>query len=328
MNSDPGSGFYPAPDHQGKVVAREWDGDVWTRTSRPAPDASPFPEYHRHFWGFLRSPGWKYLLVFLVASGGGAALWVTDRHANWVSGIQIPLPLLSAIGAAATMAALLLFLGRRIGFDRIAPETRRSIYKWGLLSAIIGFALAYGIEVALPEIFGDNLKDDPGWSVLAGPAEETGKLLVPVILWIKGYFRIPRQGYLLVLVTASFVGVFEGLEYGLHPDEWQPARPFFEIMHPLLTGFVAAVAWQAAWHRDSIFTGAAIGAWVIAMAAHSTNDVVVLDHDAKSLLSYITIFTVALMYLLQKHSARQLVPPDKVPEVSPRWRPVAPKPLS
>jgi hypothetical protein len=313
------------PGHDGAVVDRGWDGDVWTDETRPLPDQGPFPKYHRHAFGFLRTPGWKCLLVFLLATGAGAALWLTDRHAAWVSGIQIPLPLLSGIGAVATMAALLLFLNRRIGFDRIPAGTRRSIYKWGLSSAVIGFALAYGIEFAVPRIFGESVRHDPGWSVLAGPAEETGKLLVPVILWTRGRFRVPREGYLLVLVSAACVGVFEGFEYGLNPDDWQPARPFFEIMHPLLTGFVAAVAWRAAWHRDSIFTGAAIGAWFIAMAAHSTNDVVVLDHDAKSLLSYITVFTVILMYLLQKHVARQMVPPDKVPEVSPRWRPVAPR---
>jgi hypothetical protein len=42
------------------------------------------------------------------------------------------------------------------------------------------------------------------------------------------------------------------------------------------------------------------------------------------LLSGISLFVFIVMYLLQKHSARQLVPPDKVGEVSPRWRPVAP----
>ncbi len=100
-------------------------------------------------------------------------------------------------------------------------------------------------------------------------------------------------------------------------------------MHPLLTGFVAAVAWQAAWHRETIISKSAIGAWVLAMAAHSTNDVLVLSKDLDGsiakLTSFITIVTVIVMYLLQRHSARQLTPPDLVAPNPPRWRPAAPK---
>ncbi len=176
----------------------------------------------------------------------------------------------------------------------------------------------------MPLLFGGSVKDD-GWSVLAGPAEETGKLLVPVILWTRGRFRLPREGYLLVLISACGFGVIEGFEYAFGPDNWQPSRPLLEILHPLLTGFVAAVAWQAAWKGKTIFTGAAFGAWMIAMAAHSTNDFIVFDKSAVKALSGISIAVVIVMYLLQKHSARQLVPPDKVGEVSPRWRPAAPK---
>jgi hypothetical protein len=42
-------------------------------------------------------------------------------------------------------------------------------------------------------------------------------------------------------------------------------------------------------------------------------------------VSGISLVVAVVMYLLQKHSARQLVPPDKVAGVSPRWRPAAPK---
>jgi hypothetical protein len=221
------------------------------------------------------------------------------------------------------MLALLYFLNRRVGFDRIAPARRREIVKWGIASAVVGFAVAFGVEVGLPQLFGSNVKDG-GWSILAGPAEETGKLLVPVILWIYGRYRLPREGYLLVLVSACAFGVFEGFEYAFGPDNWQTTRPLLEILHPLLTGFVAAVAWQAAWKGKTIFTGAALGAWAIAMLAHSTNDFLVLDKSAVKATSGITIVVLVVMYLLQKHSARQLVPPDKVGEVSPRWRPAAP----
>ena len=97
-------------------------------------------------------------------------------------------------------------------------------------------------------------------------------------------------------------------------------------MHPLLTGFIATVAWQVAWKGETIFTRAAIGAWVVAMFMHSLNDFIVLDGPDIKALGSISMITVLVMYLLQKHSGRQLVPPDRVGQVSPRWRPAAPKP--
>lgn len=245
-----------------------------------------------------------------------------------VGGIQILMVPLAGIATFLVMVAFLRFITRRVGLHRIDAGTRNSIVKWGIISAVVAFALAYAVEFFLPRAFGDTLKDDPTWSLLAGPAEETGKLLVPVILWIRGMFRLPREGYLLVLICSVAVGVIEGTEYAIQPEEWSPGRTVLEIMHPLLTGFVAAVAWQAAWHRNSIFTGAAIGAWVIAMAAHSTNDVIVLTHHTSGSIAKVTnlvsIAVVVLMYLLQRHSARQMVPPDQVDPNPPHWRPNAP----
>jgi len=326
----PEAGWYPVPAHDHKeTVERNWDGEVWTDQVRPASDGGVLPAYQRHFFFLFRGGNWKFLLAFVVLVIGAFALWETDKDADWVSGIQILLVPLSGLATAVALYAIVWrLIGRRVGFDRITADQHRSIAKWGIFSGVLGFALAFGIEIFLPKLLGGDPKDS-GWSVLAGPAEETGKLLVPVILWIKGRFRLPREGYFLVLVSASFFGLMEGTEYALNPDNWQISRPFFENMHPLITGFVAAVAWQAAWHRDTIFTKAAIGAWVLAMTAHSTNDVIVLSKDlntsAEKLLSSITLITVIGMYLLQKHSARQMVPPDNVPLVSKRWRPAAPK---
>lgn len=321
----PGPGRYPVPDHhRKKVVERVWDGDVWTSDFAPAAAGTRLPHHKRHLFGFLRGSGWKLLLALVVCLGIASALWSSDRHASVVSGIQLLLPIFSLAGATTTMLALLYFLNRRVGFDRIAPARRREIVKWGIASAVIGFALAFGVEVGIPLLVGSNLKDG-GWGALAGPAEETGKLLVPVILWIYGRYRLPREGYLLVLVSACTFGILEGFEYALGPDNWQVNRPVMEILHPVITGFVGAVAWQAAWKGKTIFTGAAIGAWAIAMLAHSTNDFLVLDKSAVKATSSITAVVLVVMYLLQKHSARQLVPPEKVGEVSPRWRPAAPK---
>jgi hypothetical protein len=305
------------------VVERAWDGDVWLAESGPAPTGTRLPHHRRHLLGFLRGQGWKLALALVLCLGIAAALWGRDRHANVVGGAQMLLPVFSLAATATAMLALLYFLDRRVGFDRIARSRRKEIAIWGVAAGVVGFGFAFGIEVGLPALLGSSVKDN-GWGALAGPAEETGKLLIPVILWCRGRFRLPREGYLLVLVSACAFGVMEGCEYAFGPDNWTPIRPLFELLHPLLTGFVAAVAWQAAWRRPSIFTAAGIGAWLVAMLAHSTNDFIVLDKSQVKLLSGISLFVFIVMYLLQKHSARQLVPPDKVGEVSPRWRPVAP----
>lgn len=326
----PPAGSYPVPDHRHKtVVERRWDGEVWTDVVGPAPDGATLPTHKRHIFFLFRDGNWKYLLLYLVFAGAAIALWESDREAKWVSGIQLLLVPAAGVATIIAMYAVVWrLIGRKVGLDRIPAETRRSILKWGVIAAVVGFAFAIAIELLVPKLFGDSAKDS-GWSVLAGPAEETGKLLIPVALWFRGRFRLPREGYLLVLASAGVFGVLEGIEYALNPEHWQPSRPFFEVMHPLLTGFVAAVAWQAAWHRDTILTKAAIGAWVVAMVAHSTNDVLVLSKDLDGailkLASVITVITVIVMYLLQRHSARQLVPPDGVENVPERWRPAAPK---
>lgn len=320
----PAAGCYPVPDHHRRaVVERRWDGDVWRAETRTAPDGTALPRHRRHPFGFLRGPGWKLALIFVVSVGIATALWAGDRHASHVSGVRVLLPLFALVATATTMVAFMVFLNRRVGFDRIPASRRSAIIRWGLASAIVAFAFSFGLEVGVPWLFGSGPRDS-GWSALAGPAEETGKLLVPVALWFAGRFRLPREGYLLVLVCSCAFGIIEGAEYALRPEDWQPGRPVLEILHPLLTGFIAAVAWQAAWSGRSIITRAAVGAWAIAVVAHSTNDLIVFDKSAARVLSGITIAVVVLMYLLQKHSARQMVPPDNVGAVSPRWRPAAP----
>jgi len=320
----PASGAYPVPGHGHEVVLRGWDGDVWTGEVRPAPEGTTLPNYKRHFFGFLRDPGWKLLIVLILSTLIATALWETDRDAKWVSGIQVLMPPFALLATVVTMLALFVFLNRRVGFDRIGRETRKSIIGWGILSAFVGILFAIGIELGVPKLFDQDVNDG-GWSLLAGPAEETGKLIIPVLLWIKGRFRLPREGYLLVLVSAAAFGIFESCEYAFNPDHWQSSRGVMEIMHPMFTGFIAAVAWQAAWKRESWFTGAAIGAWFIAVAVHSINDFIVLDGPDLSSLGFISIASIGVMYLLQKHTARNLVPPDNVGSVSPHWRPHAPR---
>jgi hypothetical protein len=321
----PAPGRYPVPSHHHKrVVERAWDGDVWLAEAGPAPAGTRLPHHKRHLFGFLRGQGWKLTLALVLCLGIASALWASDRHAHVVSGVQILLPIFVFGATSAVMLAILYFFDHRIGFDRIAPERRGEILRWGVFSGLVALAVAFAIEAGVPLLFGDSVKEN-GWGAIAGPAEETAKLLVPVLLWRSGRFRLPREGYLLVLICACTFGVAEGFKYAFGPDNFQATRPLMESLHPIITGFVAAVAWQAAWRGKTIFTGAAIGAWMIAMFAHSTNDFIALDKSAVKLFSFISVVVLVGMYLLQKHAARQMVPPDKVGEVSPRWRPVAPR---
>lgn len=325
----PPPGTYPVPKrhHRRHVVERGWDGQLWTGEISPAPDGATLPHYHRNPVRFLRNGGWKLFLVFLIATGVATALWATDQHATVVSGKQLVVPVFAGIATLMVMIGLIRLFGRRVGFDSIAPDTRGSIVKWGVGAGILGVAVALAVEFVVPLVIsGESPKDQSGgWGALAGPAEEAGKLLLPVILWIKGYFRKPREGFLLVLVSAATFGTIESIEYGARPDQWQFLRPLLEIMHPLFTGLAAAVAWPLAWKHGKFFTGAALGAWAVAVILHSTNDVIILDHAATGPLASITFIAIAIAYLLQKHFAREMVPPDRVATVAPHWRPISPR---
>jgi hypothetical protein len=316
------AGFYPVPGHNKHgTVERDWDGDVWLDVIRPAPEGVALAKYKRHLWRFLRAPNWMLLLVLLVCTGLGSLVWSHDRDADTVSGIQLTLPVLSLVGAVAMMSIVVVYAGRRVRFDQLAEQ--REIVRWGVISGVVAIPIAVFFELWLPELLDSDPKD---WTAIAGPAEESAKLLIPVLLWFKGRFRLPRAGFMLVIVSAATFGALEATRYGFQPDIWEPNRPFGELLHPLFTGFVAAIAWRAAYKRDSWFSYAAVGAALGAMFLHSLNDVIALD-DAETMkaLGAISLVVGLIGYFLLKHTARQLVPPDNVESVSPRWRPVPPR---
>jgi hypothetical protein len=303
------------------VVERRWDGEVWNDWTRPAAEGTTLPAHHRRPFAFLHRPGWILLALYAVTTVSCMALVARDPHATRPSGIVWLLPVLGFVSAATVMTAVVLYFQRRLRFDQVGE--RATIAAWGVVSGVVGIGVALLGEVVLPRALGSNA-DDHAWVWIAGPAEETGKLLVPVVLWTVGRFRLPRQGFLLVVCSAATFGVIEAARYGLSPDQFTWSRGGGEVLHVALTGFVAAVAWQAAWKTSRWFTAAGIGAVAVAMFLHSVNDVLVLDKDAPSVASYITIVVLATLYVAIKHSARQMVPPDNVGVVSPRWRPIAP----
>jgi hypothetical protein len=324
VEAAPAAGYYPVPTRarHGDVAEREWDGDAWRDATRPAPEGTSLPGYRRHFFGFLRGSGWKLLLLFLVSTGIASALWRIDPDRGSISGGQLALPLFALLGAVAVMLALIALFDHRIRFAQIAD--RRAIVTWGIVAGVVGVGVALLLELGLPKLVGSD-PDAAGWPALAGPAEEGGKLLVPILLWFSGRFRNPRQGLLLVLVSGATFGIIESTEYAFSPDKWEPARPFAEVMHPLFAGFTASVAWRHAWGRASWFTLAGVGAWLLAMAMHSVNDLCALDLRDVKATGAVTPLIILTAYLLLKHSSRQLVPPDMVGKVSRRWRPIPPR---
>jgi hypothetical protein len=317
----PAPGYYPVPAHRGHgAVEREWDGDAWGAQAHES--GATLAHHKRHPLRFLRERGWLILLVYLLAAGASMALIGVDPDRRRVAGIQLLLPLTATVAALMPMLAAYRYFGNRLRFEQL--HEGRGILKWGIISGLVGVAIGMAVELGVPTLFLSNA-GDPGWSALAGPAEETGKLVVPAILWFHGLYRSPRAGFLLVVISAATFGVVEGGLYAVSPSGFSPQRTFIEIIHVLLTGFIAAVAWRAAWKRPSLFTAAGIAAWAFAMAMHSFNDLSISYADRVSGLGSATAVVLVVMYFAIKHAGRQLVPPDNVAGVSPRWRPRAPR---
>ncbi len=102
-------------------------------------------------------------------------------------------------------------------------------------------------------------------------------------------------------------------------------RPFVELFHVLLTGFIAAVAWRAGWVRAR-FWPALIGAWLLAAALHSGYDVIDGLSGRLPLLEVIALAMILISYVVVfRGSARQLPPPAALAGNPPGWRPTMPK---
>jgi hypothetical protein len=220
----------------------------------------------------------------------------------------------------------------------------------GLISGIVSVGIAYIVELVVQNLLGINALL---W--LVGPIEETSKLLVPIICLAFGVKEIkdPRSGLLAVLISAGVFGLGEGAIYQtkagyLITHSWLPLqmailRPASEIPHMFMAGFAAAVIWLAAYHRKRVITVAGVVAFLLAAGLHSVHDgVSTFVHQAKgnsiqgfstsshslSQSIYVGIGGLFLgllfafpVYILLRHSARELVPPEAVNHNSKHWRP-------
>lgn len=157
-------------------------------------------------------------------------------------------------------------------------------------------------------------------------------------------FKDPRAGLLLVLTSAAFFGVAEGLFYSINAKDYGVlseaiTRPVAEMGHPYMTGIAAAVIWLAAWRSGKVVTRAGILAWIVVMALHSVHDGISTfgSSDNQNITTFDSInqefwrlsigsavfatVWVILMYLATRHTARELPPPDALPDNPAHWRP-------
>jgi len=310
-------------------VLRSWDGHIWTDRVVERPNLTPPPCGRRPF-AFL---GHRW---FAIAAAGyviGLALAIVGA----VRGSTI-LAVPAAIGTPCVMIGFVMVLWRRVGMS--GAIRGRTMAWWGLVGGVVAFIVALAIEAAWGRLTGSPL-DSSTFMLSSGPAEETAKLLVPTVLFLLGRYRDPRAGLAIALGSAATFGIIEGIIYTVNAGQTMShlghsgsgglsaeiatvvmavERPLVELMHPIFTGFVAAVAWRTAAVRGRFLTGAAVGAWLVAVVAHTANDVAVVGLGALSLVANLVII-LGMYFVGFKRSARNVVSPGAVATNPPGWRP-------
>lgn len=302
----------------------EWDGHAWTGRTRPDPEVD-VPEAGRHHPFAFFAHAWFWLVVSgWIVTVTGAILGTTTETTHWWWLV------IAGVGLAISLYGFLLIFNRHQRFAEL--ENLPVIVGAGLGSGLIASAIAYLVETLGRERLGIS-PDAILW--LAGPIEETAKLLVPVVLWcaVATRFRDPRAGFLTVLVSGSTFGVVEGIKYiAQHGTDMHLlmgiVRTPAEMGHPLWTGIAAALIWLAAYRAGRLRTLAGLVGWCVAMALHSFHDgvftlapgkdrgPVVMDEQLLVAdafwSSLISLAFLVLGYLILRHLARELVPPGAV----------------
>lgn len=311
-----------------KGPVAQWDGDAWTGQVRDLGNAQPLPEWQRHATAFLAHAWWRWMAVgyVLVAGLSTAGAQLHQPWLAWLSGSGMVIFMVGSVQivtrhvAPATMPSVRVFVG------------------WGIASGVVAMAIALPIEALVGRVVKTQ--------AVAGPIEETAKLLVPVLLlvFVPKVFAPPRAGLVLVLVSGATFGALEGI-MSLNPAVTNPLatalqRPTVELLHPWLTAFAAAVIWLAAWRARKVATKAGLVAWLLAVALHALYDGTIgsmgADNPSTSKASLpiadqfiagvgvgaaALVIAVALFYLC-RHAAREVTPPSMLTTNAPHWRPV------
>ena len=310
----------------------QWDGHAWTGSIVADAQEPGLPKWHRHVLPFLRHRWFWAMVVGTVLSTVPGYLAAAANSPA--------LALLCVFGFAVFMYGGVELIAQH-EYNRQLPN-RRSVVVWGLVSGFVAFVIASiveGVGLGLTS-FGVEL-----W--LAGPIEETSKLLLPIILWLSAgsRFRDPRAGLLMVLTSGAVFGGIEAITYVLGSQHYGMLtmvliRPTSELLHPLLTGFAAAVIWLAAWRAGRLITIAGVVAWAIAMFIHSFHDGYITFFEKVSAssaslnlasvseaieLAIPTLLNqlvwVVIIYFICRHAAREVRPPTGIDSSAPGWRP-------
>jgi hypothetical protein len=331
------AGWYPF-GATGKKA--RWDGQAWTGESSDDPDAGAPAKWHRRPLPFLRHQWFWWIVI-------GWALTLALTAAQRPAGTRV-FAQFAAVGVVLMMVGALLLIDRHLHFRQLPNPWL--LVGCGVVSGLVAIVLATAIEGPLESRYLTYVIELYG---LAGPIEETAKLLLPVLLLAFGgaRFRDPRAGLLMVLVSGAVFGIAEARGYivgGIAQGAYYPlvmgvGRPLAEMLHPFLTGFAAAVIWLAARRAGRVITLAGVVAWLIAIALHSVHDAslvgskptttvrqelessVPLTMNEALMLGAVTaglaLIWAILLFLLQRHSARELTPPDAIAANAPHWRP-------
>ncbi|MGV1036766.1 MAG: PrsW family glutamic-type intramembrane protease [Candidatus Nanopelagicales bacterium] len=324
----PAPGFYPV----GRAgLRRGWDGHIWTDEVESDAAVLAAAPWQRHPLAVVDH------LWFRIAGGGfviGIVLAVLSDTLNltWLAPI-------ASIGTFAVVGAFVLLTWQRL--DLAEAMSAKALVGWGLVGGVVAWEIGGILERSFDHRL-DLPSDSPLSMLSAGPAEEFAKLVVPVVLYLFGRYRDPRAGFAIALASGAALGMIEGFEYTIHAtgifddmyglnqaDKMATAlmatqRPLTELMHPIFTGFVAAVAWRAAWRRGSLLTWVGLGALASVMVLHSLNDFIGVRFSQIALEATAAII-IGAFYLCFRPAARQLASPDSIFRNPPNWRPRFPR---
>lgn len=319
-------------------LVRDWDGHAWAGTLEPDPDA---PAIANHGHGPLRTKRfWFAAIAVVVGCGLAAVAGAAGPSLRWLAGVA------GAVAVAGTLLGLSAAVWHRLRLRQAIEATGwsvRALIGLGLVCGLVALGVALGVELFFSKVLG---VEQLVVLFLAGPIEETAKLLLPVILFValKPRLADPRVGFALVWVSATLFGFAEGIEYllGLGGGERHEvprtgedtraasdavllvSRSVTELIHPLLTAGAAAVMWLGAWRGRALLAGGGLIAYLTAIALHSINDGVIgglLQTAYPPLVLIVWPLWVVLIYQVFRVHTKELVPPGAL-EISPRrWRP-------
>lgn len=318
-------------------LARYWDGHAWDVDPVSAPDVGALPQpphslrATRRFWSAVAA-----LVVGVAIAAAGGAQPEPVRTALLV--------VAAVVSTGGALVALTASVWRRLAILDVVREqswSSRRLVGLGAAAGVLAVGIALGVELALGSVFG---RDSVTVLFLAGPVEETAKLLLPVVLLVTLKARVgdPRVGFALVWVSGAVFGLVEGVEYvaGLGPKSshvptgelasvvqgaaMTAIRTLVELMHPMLTAAAAAALWLGLWRTGRLLTRTGVLAFVVAVVLHSVNDGVLggwAAHISAGLSLAGSPIMLLVIYAVLRSRCRELAPPSRIADLPGRWRP-------